>query len=195
VREVSNRILPLLNATTRPDGDLATVVLRLAEDLRDLVKRDLDDVAEEKHRALDRLRRSSMTRSAMERASAVRLPGDVRRGVGQGRLREPGADAALAADARRSDVVDREAGGDGREPRLRGLDLRAFGDLAMEPQERLLEGVLGLADRPPSARGSARPRVPRFLYLTQRNPSLSVLRQAGACAAAGASRDHRARDR
>ena len=43
-------------------------------------------------------------------------------------------------------MVDREAGGDGREPRLRGLDFRAIGDLAMEPEKRLLDDVLSLAD-------------------------------------------------
>ena len=66
--------------------------------------------------------------------------------VGHERLRQPLADVRLAPDAGRLEVVDREAGDDGRQVGLRRLDGGAVGERPLVADERLLDDVLGLAD-------------------------------------------------
>jgi hypothetical protein len=72
--------------------------------------------------------------------------GRLRLGIRDERLGQPRADVALAANARRTEVVDREPRRGRSEVRLRRLDLRTVLDGALEADERLLDDVLGLGD-------------------------------------------------
>ena len=60
------------------------------------------------------------------------------------RLGEPRSHVLLAARPRRGERVEREPADDGRQPRAEVADLGAVG--AGEPQPRLLDEVLGLAE-------------------------------------------------
>ena len=76
-------------------------------------------------------------------------------------LGQPLADVLLAPDARRAQVVDRQARDHGREKCLGRLDLHPLRLLAMQPQERLLDQVLGVADRPDHAVGQREQQRPQ----------------------------------
>lgn len=69
-----------------------------------------------------------------------------RLGPGDERLGEPLADVALALGPRRAQLVDCQAGDDGRHEGIRRGDLLARLELALQPQEGLLDDVLGVAD-------------------------------------------------
>ncbi len=68
----------------------------------------------------------------------------------------------LAAGARRLEVVDAEARDDGRQVRLRRVDLRPLGFRPVDAEEGLLDDVLGLADaadHPVGDREQQRPQL------------------------------------
>ena len=129
--------------------ELAAVRLALADRLRDLgvvvarTRRGAGTPRARPGRAARAARGRPATASRpARRASAGSAPSL----VGQDRLRQPLADVHLAPGPRGAQLVDREPGHDGREVRLRRLDLDAVGERPLLPQERLLHDVLRLAD-------------------------------------------------
>jgi hypothetical protein len=74
------------------------------------------------------------------------VPGRIVVAVGDDRLRQPLADVALAAGARRAQLVDRQPGGHGGHERPRRCDPLAGIERLMHPQQRFLDHILGLGD-------------------------------------------------
>jgi hypothetical protein len=131
----------------RTDVELAAVVLRTVDDLCDLAVVVVEDFAQQEHRALDRRQAFEQNEKChRKRVGGLRVCGGVGPGLGDERVGQPLADVLLAAHARRPQVVDAEPRHDGRQVRLRGVDLHAVGLRLVDAQECLLHDVLGLTD-------------------------------------------------
>ena len=135
-----------VDVAPRAGDELARVALALADHLGDLVVGVGEDLAQQERRALDgREPLEQHEEGERERVGQLGLGARVAGAlVGEQRLGQPRPDVLLAPHARGAQVVDRQAGGDGREVGLRALDL--VGLRAVVAQERLLDDVLGLAD-------------------------------------------------
>ena len=132
-----------------PHGDLAAVLLGLADDPRDLVEAVVEHLAQQEDRAFDRREALQEHQEPhRERVGGLGVEGDVVLLLGQDRLGEPRADVALAPHARGPQVVDAQPRGDGRQVGLGRVHLGAAARLLVEAQERLLDDVLGLGRAP-----------------------------------------------
>jgi hypothetical protein len=148
----------LLHPATGPHQDLTAVVGALPDDVGDLVERVVKDLAEQEGGTLDRGELlEQVEERERERVSGL---GVHDRLVLHQRLGKPFAGIHLALDARRAEVVDREPRRHGREPGLRGLGLD-IGRVVAE--ERLLDDVLRLGDRPEHPVGDREEVGPKLL--------------------------------
>ena len=137
----------LLDVASGAGGELAHVVLALADDLRDLRIAVVEHVVKQQHGSL--LGREALQQHQhrqRQRVGRLGVPGRIVVAVGDDRLWQPLADVALAAGARGAQLVDRQPGGHGRDERARRRDLLAGLERLMDPQQRLLDHVLGLGD-------------------------------------------------
>jgi hypothetical protein len=125
-------------------GELARVVLALADDLGDLAVAVVEHVVQEERARCSGDRLSSSTRKASDSESAISACARVVRGVGHERLRQPLAHVALrrtraerstSIDSRVATVATYARGDSIRSPRS---------SARVEPQQRLLDHVLRL---------------------------------------------------
>ena len=133
------------------------------DDPADLLEVVVEDVVEEEDRPLDRGQPLEQDEERhRQRVGLLGVRGRVAGAlVGHERLRQPLADVRLAADAGRLEVVDRQAGDDRRQLRLRRLDRRVVGEDPLVADERLLHDVLGLADAPEHPIGDREEQRPK----------------------------------
>ena len=146
-RSTANRGLPSSMRRPRPGEYLPAVDLAAVDDRCDLVVAVAEHFAHEEHRALD-LRERLEQHEERQRQGIGHL-GHLRRAGVRGseqRLRQPRPDVGLAFHARGPQFVDRKAGDDGCQERLRRRDLLAGAARALEAQKSLLNEVLGVAD-------------------------------------------------
>jgi hypothetical protein len=137
----------LLDVTSRASGELAHVVLALADDRGDLGIPVVEDVVKHEHGALlggETLQQHQ--HRERQRVGHLRLLCRIVDAVGDDRLRQPLADVALAARAGGAQLVDRQPRRHGGHERAWRCDVLAAGQRLMEPQQRLLDHVLGLGD-------------------------------------------------
>src|SRR4051812_19584114 len=128
---------PLLDVAPGAGAELANVVLALAYDRRDLRVLVVEHVAKQQHGPL--LGREALQQHQhrqRQRVCRLGMPGGIVVAVGDDRLWQPFAYIALAAGARRAQLVEREPGGYGRHERRRGFDLLAAGGRPMHPPKR-----------------------------------------------------------
>jgi hypothetical protein len=81
-----------------------------------------------------------------QRVGHLRVPGRVIMAVGDDRLWQPLAHVLLAPGARRAQLVDPQPGGHRGYESAGRLDLLAVLERTVEPEQRLLDDVLGLGD-------------------------------------------------
>jgi hypothetical protein len=127
--------------------DLAAVRLGLAGDLRDLPVLIAEYLMQQEDGPFGR--RKTFQQDQEGHGQRVRHLGAlsrVRFGACDEGLRQPGADVGLPPDARGPQVADGQPGGDGGQVRLGRVKDDAIPERAGEPQERLLDDVLGVAD-------------------------------------------------
>lgn len=133
--------------TTGPSGDLPAVLLRLVDELTDLAVGEPEDLVQEEDRTFHRRERLEQNEEG-HRERIGRLGVFARIGrllVGQQRLGEPRTHVPLATHPGRPEMVDRQAGHDRGQVRLRGVDLLARVEGALEPDVGVLDQVLRLA--------------------------------------------------
>ena len=132
--------------------DLTAVRLGLAGDLGDLGVVVAEHLAEQEHGAFGW--RQAFQQDEEGHGQGIGHLGALR-GVwcGRGaqpafhdRLGQPGAHVGLTADPGGPQVADGQPGGDGGQVRLGRVKDDAIPERAGEPQERLLDDVLGVAD-------------------------------------------------
>ena len=121
-----------------------------ADDPADLLEVVVEHVVEQEDRPLDRGQPLEQDEERhRQRVGLLGVLGRVAGAlVGHERLWQPLADIRLAPDPGRLEVVDRQAGDDCREVRLRRLDRGVLAEGPLIADERLLDDVLGLADAP-----------------------------------------------
>ena len=134
-------------------GDLADVGGRLAERVGDFRVLQIEDVAKDQRSALDRVQPLQGAEQCEAQPLGLDRLGLRRFGVGDQRLRQPGADVDLAPGASRTQAVEREPG--------RHRDQEGFGvahSIAICPvpaQPCILDDVLGLGELPQDSVGDA----------------------------------------
>jgi hypothetical protein len=121
---------------------------RPTDDPADLLEVVVEHIVEEEHCALEGCQPLQQEEERhRQRLGLLGVPGRIAGAlVRHQRLRQPLPDVRLAPDARRFELVDRQAGDDGRQVGLRRFDGRAIGERALIADEGLLDDVLGLAD-------------------------------------------------
>jgi hypothetical protein len=134
-------------------GQLAAVVLALADHPGDLGVAVAEHVVQQEHRALHRGQPFQQQQERhRQRVGLLGQAGRVRRpGVGQQRLGQPLPQVGLAAHPRRAQMVDAQPGGHRGQVRPRRVHAVPGGLGAVVAQERLLHHVLGVghgADHP-----------------------------------------------
>src|SRR5215207_1156423 len=128
----------LLDVASGAGGELAHVIVTLADDRRDLRIPIVEDIVKHQHSPL-------LGRKALEqhqhrqrhRIGYLRVLRRVIVAVGDDRLWQPLADVFFAPGARGVQRVDRQPGGHGRDEGVRGCDLLAGLERLMHPQQRL----------------------------------------------------------
>src|SRR5215207_10368851 len=127
----------LLDVASGAGGELAHVIVTLADDRRDLRIPIVEHVVKQQHGSL--LRRDALQQHQQgqrQRVGRLSVPGRIIVAVGDDRLRQPLADIALAAGARGAQLVDRQPGGHGGDEGARRCDLLAGLERLMHPQQR-----------------------------------------------------------
>jgi len=175
-----------------PGEDLAAVRLGLAGDLRDLGVFVAEHLMEQEHRAFGRGQAFQQDEEGHRQGIChLRALGRVRFGARDERFGQPGADVRLAPYPRRAQVADGQPGGDRGQVRLgRGED-DAVAERAGEPQERLLDDVLGVADaagHPVGDREHQRPEILIGPFLRRRHHELPPSPTPGSRPASSGSR-------
>ena len=125
---------------TRAGEDLPRVRLALADAPRDLVEVELEHLAQQEDRALDR--RQLLEQDEKGRGERRRELGGFLIRLGQ-RFGQPGAGIFHARPLGAAQMVDAQPRDDGREIRARGADVGVL--VLTRPQPRILHDVLGFA--------------------------------------------------
>ncbi len=110
----------LLDVASGAAGELAHVVLALADDRRDLRIPVVEHIVQKQHGSL--LRREALQQrqhGQRQRLGDLSVPGRIIVAVGDDRFWQPLADIVLAADAGGAQLVDRQPGGHGGDERAR----------------------------------------------------------------------------
>jgi hypothetical protein len=130
-----------------PGEDLAAVRLRLAGELRDLAVLVAEHLMEQEHRAFGRGQAFQQDEEGhREGIRQLRAFGRIRFGARDERLRQPGTDVGFPPHPGGPQVADGQPGRDGGQVRLGRGEGNAVAQRPGEPQERLLDDVLGVTD-------------------------------------------------
>jgi hypothetical protein len=140
-----------------PGGDLTAVRLGLVSDLGDLPEVIAEDLVEQEDGAFGR--RQALQQDEERHGQGIGHLGALRgvlcgrRGhrvqlVGDQRLGQPSADVRFPADPGGPQVTDGQPGGDRGQVGLGHFDAGAIAERTGQPQEGLLDDVLGIADAP-----------------------------------------------
>ena len=154
----------LLDVASGAGGELAHVVLALADDRRDPRILVVEHIVKQQHGSL--LRREALQQHQhrqRQRIGRLSVPGRIIEPVGDEGLWQPLAHVVLATSARRAQLVDRQPRGHGGDERARGCDLLAGIKRPMHPKQRLLHDVLGLGDAAEHAVGDRERVRPQFV--------------------------------
>ncbi len=173
-----------------PAGKLSRRGRRAIDHRGDLLERDGEDVMENEGESL---RRRELLQDHQQRESdrvgdesgvfGIALVGGSDDRVGH----VDGVEVLLATGLSRAEHVEADPGDDGRQPAAEVLDVVDVGSL--EPDPRLLEGIVGVGDRPEHAIGH-RPQV-RSLLLEARCQPLPFIHRSHSSIPSGRLLDRR----
>ena len=154
----------LVDVAPGAGGELAHVVLVLADDRGDLRVRVVEHVVQQQHGSL--LGREPLQQCQQrhrQRVGRLGVPGRIVLAVGDDRLRQPLAEVALAPGARRPQLVDRQPRRDGGRIGTGRGDLLAFLERLVHAQQRLLHDVFGFGDAAQHAVGDREGHRPQLV--------------------------------
>ena len=153
----------LVDVVPGPGKDLTAVRLGLTGDVGDLVVVVAEHLAQQEHRTFGRRQAFHQDEEGHgQRVGHLRAVGGIGFTAGQERFWEPGAHVGLPPHPRGPQVADGQAGGGSGQVGLGRVDAGAVTQHPGQPEEGLLDDVLGVTDAPGHPVGDREHQRPEF---------------------------------
>ena len=162
--------LAVVDVMAGPGQDLAAVRLGLAGDAGDLLVVVPEHLVQQEHRPFGRCQALQQHQERHRQGVGHLGPlGRIGFGVGEERLGQPGAHVGLPPHPGGPQVADGQPGGDGGQEGLGRVDAGPVAQCPGQPQEGLLDDVLGVADAPGHPVGDREHQRPELRVIVGRH--------------------------